>query len=467
MLQRYLRHSRGLPWLQFPVLLIFLIDPILYFLVAYISLRVLDILAVVLFLDTTVEILYRKTNILFFGILVAILDFGVLVSVGISFTLVPLRETVDPLNIRLMIYTVFQVLKRLGINNQVLYLADFLIFTRSLPESLWKSIFNPELSILMAVPVYVYGCPSLHRGLRGMGEASVRIMATILLVLAPTYFIMGVWVYLGLTLFMVTYALGVLWVFVLVPGHNLDRQFSTTPLVLSITGGDMVGAATEAVQQGRLKSDIGIIVNTRPLVGIDTPWVILDDGNDDSLDGSSGSDSDHSAVGIPPVFRTIRDRTTLRGIDDPIPLPPSPGEVAAAEASRRRARRYQTGHPPTTPVSDLAEMTDEQSTLPPFRWSSPTGNLPESGVAGPGVSHLRQRLTRLTGEQERPGGTGTRTPTPEITEDSPAGLSTTGTGGASQFITQSELPTGSRGVEGEVTLPARERRLRRTWGLVL
>ena len=448
MLQQYLRHSRGLPWLQFPFLLTFLIDVLLHLLSGYTSLIVLDILGLALLLDVTVEILYRETNISFFGTLMTILDLGVLICASLSFTLTPLGEMWDPFNALLMIYMVLHVLRRLGIDNRVLCLADSLIFTKALSES-FGSIFNFEFEFLMAVLVCVYISRSLPRRMRRIGTASVRAVAIVLLILTPMYFILTLGDYLGVSLSTVTYTLGALCILIVIPGYNLQRFFSTTPLVLSITGGDMIGAATEVVQQERPRRDIGMVVNTRPLIGIDTPWVILDDHNDDDLDTSSDSDSGHSASEERAIFRTIRDRRTPRAIDDPIPLPPSPGEVAAAEASRRRARRYQTGNPPTTPVSDLAEVTGGQSTLPPFRWGRPTGNLPESGIANPGIARLRQRLTRLARGQRRAGGTSMHNSMPETTEDSFGGLGTTRTGDASQPITQPEFLPGSAGAEGE------------------
>ncbi|PUU83908.1 hypothetical protein B9Z19DRAFT_1104890 [Tuber borchii] len=444
MLQQYLRHSRGLPWLQFPFLLSFLIDVLLHLLSGYTSLIVLDILGVALLLDAMVEILYRETNISFFGTLMTILDLEVLICASLSFALTPLGEMGDPFNVLLMMYTVLHVLRRLGIDNRVLCLADSLIFTKALPES-FRPIFNFEFEFLMAVLVCVHISQSLTQRVRRMGTAGVRAMAIVLLILTPMYFILTLGDYLAMSLSTVTYTLGALCILIVVPGYNLQRFFSTTPLMLSITGGDMIGAATEVVQQERPRRGIGMIVNTRPLIGIDTPWVILDDHNDDDLDTSSDSDSDHSATGSRAIFRTIRDRRTPRAIDDPIPLPPSPGEVAAAEASRRRARRYQTGNPPTTPVSDLAGVTGGQSTLLPFRWGRPTGNLPESGITNPGISRLRQRLARLARGQGRAGGTSMH----NSTEDSIEGLSTTRTGDASRPITQPEFLPGSAGAEGE------------------
>jgi len=448
MLQQYLRRSGRLPLLQLPVLLTFLIDFLLHFLPGHIPPTVLDILTVALLLNATVETLYRKTDISFFGALVVILDLGVLVSVSLSFTLTPLGELCDSFNLLLMIYTILHILRRLGIDNRVLYLADSLMFTKALPES-FHSIFNLEFDILMTVLMCVYTSRSLPRIVRRMGTASVRAMTTVLLILTPIYFILALWDYLGVSLSMVAYTLGALWILIVVPGYNLQRFFSTTPLVLSIAGGNMIGTATEVVQQERLRRDIGMIVNTRPLVGIDTPWVILNDYNDDDLDTSSSSDSDQSAPEDRAIFRTIRDRRTPRAAGDPIPLPPSPGEVAAAEASRHRARGYRVGDPPATPVRDLAEVTGGQSALPPFRWGRLTGNLPESGITNSGISRLHRRLNRLARDQGRSGRTGVHSSTLATTEDFFGGLITTRTGGASQPITQPESPPGSAGAEGE------------------
>src|SRR5207302_11433595 len=107
----------------------------------------------------------------------------------------------------------------------------------------------------------------------------------------------------------------------------------------------------------------------------------------------SDSDSDHPDPRAPASVRTVRNRRTPRAADDPIPLPASPGEVAAIEARRRRARR-QTDNPPTTPVSDLAEGAEGQALLPPFRRGRPTGNLVEFGTPNGGISRLHQRLTQ-------------------------------------------------------------------------
>ncbi|KAG0644229.1 hypothetical protein HOY80DRAFT_997170 [Tuber brumale] len=445
MLQRYLHRSRGFSWLQFPLLLTFLMSIILHLPTGYISLTVLDALVVGLLLDTTVEVLYRKTNIYLLGILVVILDLALLVCASIPLTLMPLGKMDGPFKMLPVMYTVSHFLRRLGVDNRVLYLVDFLIFTKVLPES-FPPIFSPEFGILTAVLVCVHMCQSPPRIMGRIGPASVGVMATILFVLTPIHFTLALWYYLGVSLSTGAYTLGALWILIIVPGYNLQRFFSTTPLVLSITGGDMIRAAQEVATQERSMRDIGIVLNTRPLIGIDTPWAILDDSND--LDNSSDSDSDYSNPRIPPVSRTIRDRRIPRAIDDPIPLPPSPEEVAAAETSRRRARRYQTGDPPTTPVSNPAEGADEQSTLPPFRWGRPTGNLPESGIANAGIYRLHQRLTRLAGGVEGIGGIGAHTSGLEISRDSFAGPSTTQTGVASQAITQQELPPGTAGAEG-------------------
>ncbi|KAG0126979.1 hypothetical protein HOY82DRAFT_626395 [Tuber indicum] len=445
MFPRYLHYTLVLPWLQFPSLPTFLMSTVLHVPAGYIFITVLDALAVVLLLDTAVGVLYQKTNIYFFGILVVILEVALLVCTSISLTLIPLREIDTPFEILLVICAVLHFLKRFGVDNRMVYLVDFLVFTEALPES-FPPIFNLEFGILIAVLVCVCMSRYIPRFMRRIGPASVGIMATIIFVLTLIHFSLALCDYLGVGLSTVTYTLGALCILIIAPGYNLQRFFSTTPLVLSITGGDMVGAAPEAAERERPRGDIGIILNTRPLIGIDTPWVILDDNED--LDSSSDSDSDSSNPRIPPVFQTIRNRRTPRAIGDPIPLPPSPGEVAEAEASRRRARKYQTGDPPTTPASNLAEVEDEHPTLPPFRWGEPTGNLPESGIVNRGTYRLHQRLTRLAEEQERTGRISTLISGSEITGGSSAGPSTARAGVASQTITQPELPPGSAGVGG-------------------
>ncbi|RPB03319.1 hypothetical protein L873DRAFT_231274 [Choiromyces venosus 120613-1] len=446
MLRQYLRHNRGLPWLQFPVTLTFLIAIIPGLFSGYLSLAILDTLVVAILLNTMLEILYRKTNSVFFGLLVVIMDVGVLTCASLSFNLMPLGEMIDPFNILLITYIAFHFLRRFGLADRFLCLTDILVFTRALPKS-FGPVFNFEFDIL-AVVICVYMCQNLPWKIKRAGAVSVEVVGAILLFLTPVYFNLTLWDYPGMSLSMVLYTLIGLWILTILAGHNLQRFFSSTPFMLSITGGDMVGAAIDVQPQDRGRGT-DLIVNTRPLVGIDTPWVILDDNNDEDQSSSSGSDSDDSPMGAAAVIRTIRNRRLTRNPGDPVPLPPSPTEVALAEAIRRGARGYEVGDPPTTPVSNMDEVTAGYSFLPPFRWGEPTGNLPESGIPSAGMDRL-QRLMRVADGRERTGRDEARNFTLNLDEFF-ARLSptTTRAGTASQPVTQQGLRRGSASARSE------------------